>query len=791
MLLSRLIVLSFLLMPLHLFAQAFYALKGTVSDTENNLLPGATVFIHELNTGTTTDVNGKFEFLTIKPGSYHIHIYYTGFETAVREFKIIKADESFHISLKPTSLELKAFVIEESTLNIDNEERSMSVEVINREFIQKNTGTSFARTLEKIPGISSISFGTGISKPVIRGMSFNRVAVTENGIKQEGQQWGADHGLEIDQYNVDRVEIIKGPASLIHGSDAMGGVINIRPPVLPHENTLSSSVLLTGATNNNLLGTSAMVAGNKAGNSLRCRLSHQQYSDYKVPADSFTYNNYKLPIYEGRLKNTSGIENNFSTTAGIQRNWGNSTLTFSLFDQHAGLFSGAHGIPRAYELVHDGDYSNVDVPAQKTRHHKLIFNTNLLIRENWLIIDLGLQKNHRQELSLPHAHGKNPTANGNIELDLALQTYSGNIRYQIDKTDKLSRIFGLSGNFQQHQRGGFLFLLPDFTTGNIAGFVFQKYKFSSSLFFNAGLRYDQTVVRINEFLEPVYEDQSSVHHYITRNHNINRNFGNFSGGVGLSWIPSESWNLKLNAGSSFRSPAPNELASNGIHNGAFRHELGDSLLESERGYQLDLGLSWHNENFMYSFTPFFYYFDNYIFLSPSSKFSTLPEAGQIYKFIQTEAISTGGELKTDYHISKALHFGITGEWVFAHDVRTQYPIPFTPPLSAEIEAEYELESIKRAFDDLYFNFNIQTFAGQNRTARNEPKTPAYSLLNFSTGTYIKIKNQKLQLIFNLNNLTNKKYLNHLSRYRLLNLPEPGRNFRITLIIPFDYKIKAK
>ncbi len=782
--------LFFWLIPYLVFAQTSFILKGTVSDADINLLPGATVFIHELNTGTITDINGSFIFPKIKPGSYHMHIYYTGYETGVRTFKITNANEDLTIVLKSTSLELKAFVIEESTLNIDDKERSMSVEVINREFIEKNAGTSFGHTLEKIPGISAISLGTGISKPVIRGMSFNRIAIAENGIKQEGQQWGADHGLEIDQFNVDRVEIVKGPASLIYGSDAMGGVINIRPPVMPHENTFSSSVLLNGATNNDLVGTSAMFAANKKGNILRIRMSHQNYADYRVPADSFAYNDYVLPIEGERLKNTAGIENNISIATGLLRNWGHSTITFSKFDQHSGLFPGAHGIPRAYKLQHDGDFRNIELPAQRTKHYKLISNSNLLIRENWLSIDIGFQQNHRQELSVPHAHGKGPTPENNLELDLLLQTYTANIRYQIEKTDKLNRVFGVSGNFQQHSRGGFQFLIPDYTSGNVAGFVFQKYKVNKSLFLNAGLRYDQTTLQIKEYLEPIYEDSASISGYNLRNNNINRNYGNFSGGVGLSWIPSEYWNIKFNLGSSFRTPSPNELASNGIHHGAFRHEMGDSALVSERGYQLDLGISWHKSDLYFSLTPFFYYFDNYIFLTPSGRFSTLIEAGQVYNFKQTQAITTGAEFKTDYHFSKAFHLGLTGEYVFAHDISAQIPLPFTPPFSAEVEAEYELES-KGNFEKTFFNLNIKAFSAQNYTARNEPSTPGYVLLNFSSGTNIKIKKQKIQMIFSINNITNRKYFNHLSRYRILNLPEPGRNFRITMIIPFEGKINNK
>ncbi|MBA3898852.1 MAG: TonB-dependent receptor [Bacteroidetes bacterium] len=775
--------------PATLFAEQKFSVSGTVRSTEGPTLPNATIFVHELNIGTTTDSEGYFEFLKIKPGSYHVHVYYTGYETAVKTFKVEDKPERLEIFLKPTSLELKAFVLEESILNIDNDERSIAVDVIDKNFIEKNASSSFAKTLEKLPGINSINLGTGISKPVIRGMSFNRIVVAENGIKQEGQQWGADHGLEIDQYNIERVEIIKGPASLIYGSDAMGGVVNIRPPVFPVDGTFASSVNLFGATNNDLLGTSLMAAGNKKGKIFRFRLTHQNYGDYKVPAESFNYNGYILPIVNGRLKNTAGNENNFTTAIGLNKNWGYSTVTLSVFEQHAGLFAGAHGTPRAYQLQHDGDYRDIGLPSQKTRHVKVMSNTNVLFKKNWLAIDLGYQNNNREELSLPHSHGVARVVESNLEHGLRLQTYTANIRYNIQNSERSSRTYGASGNFQEHKRDGFQFLLPDYTSGNMAAFVFQKYKAGEKLHLNAGIRYDQTFIHIYPYMEPVYESSGSSH-YVQKNSEQEKAFGNVSGGLGLSWLMNDALNFKANLGSSFRTPAPYELSANGIHHGAFRHEMGDSSLSSERGYQLDLGLHFHKKEFLASFTPFVNYFNDYIFLSPSGRFSPLPEAGQLYRFMQTDALLAGAEFKSDYHISQALHIGFAGEYVFSMDLLNHYPLPFTPPFSGELEIEYELDKIGNKLSKTFLNFSVKATSAQNFTGRNEPSTPGYFLMNINSGTAVKVKEYQFQVVFSVHNLANNPYFAHLSRYRVLNLPEPGRNFRISLFLPLtNYKSK--
>ena len=158
------------------------------------------------------------------------------------------------------------------------------------------------------PGVQAMDIGSGFSKPMIRGMGFNRVAVLENGIKQEGQQWGADHGLELDAFNVDAVNVMKGPASLLYGSDAMGGVIDIAPVQVPAENMLFGDVTLLGKSVNETIGASLMLGIKRNAWYTRLRYSEQRFGDYRIPADTIVYLTQKMPVYGRRLKNTAGWE---------------------------------------------------------------------------------------------------------------------------------------------------------------------------------------------------------------------------------------------------------------------------------------------------------------------------------------------------------------------------------------------------------------------------------------------------------------------------------------------------
>jgi iron complex outermembrane recepter protein len=596
---------------------------------------------------------------------------------------------------------------------------------------------------------------------------------------------GADHGLEIDQYEPERVEIKKGPSSLLYGSDAMGGVINILPPSLPQENTLSGSFLGAYKSLNNLYATSTMVEGNRNGIVSRVRFSSQDYGDYRVPADTFVYNRFVLPIYNQRLKNTAGQERNLTAMAGISKNWGYTTITLSNFNQRAGLFPGALGIPREYQLTDDGDPRNIDIPRQVTNHFKVIANANILFKQNWLELDLGYQQNIRREESNPHAHGRGPAPEGILALGLNLQTYSMNIKYHQQINGRMRTIYGIQSDYQLNRRSGFEFLLSDYTAGSIGSFIYQEFDFNSTFTFNGGIRYDYGYRNIDGYSEPVYADPETIIGHNTRTGNFNRNFRNFSGATGISWYPSHEFNAKLNLGSSFRMPTAPELSANGVHHGTFRHEMGDSTLTTERGWQADLNLTYHTETFHFSFTPFYNYFNQFIYLSPTGRFSTLPEGGQVYQHRQDNAIFTGFELSADYHIFKELHFHTGVEYVWNYNLNTRLPLPFTPPFSILGELEYTLPFQSNSFSDAFVGIFAQRFAAQDRVDRNELPTPGYTLFNFSSGFNFRVKEQPFNFLFSIQNLGNTRYLNHLSRYRLLNLPEPGRNFTITLKIPLS------
>lgn len=762
-------------------------LKGTVKDAQNNAtLEGALVYIHESGNHALTDSKGMYILTGIRTGNYHLHVEQYGYQAWSGMVKVDSSVTEFNTFLKPSPIELKQVVIGGEELKTGEQKFTQPVEVADKEFLEKNYGNTFSETLEEIPGINALNTGVGISKPVIRGMTFNRVIVNDQGIKQEGQQWGLEHGLEIDQFAVQNVEIIKGPASYIYGSDGIGGVINILPPSLPQQKNVSGEVLSVYRNNNNLLGLSSMIEGRTTQNWFRARYSHQEYGDYSVPADSFDYLGFTLPIADHSLKNTAGRINNFTLSSGKVSNWGKITATGSIFRQKAGFFSGAIGIPRADDLKPDESTRDIDLPYQQINHYKFILNSEIALGNHWLETDLGYQLNIREEHSPPHIHIPNaPTPDSDLAHRWDLHTFSFNTRYHQSIGDSIKIVTGFSFQGQKNNRKGFEFLLPEFSSLNPGIYGFLQYDLQKSLTLNAGLRADLYNVNTRKHLQPVYNSDTTLIAYDLRAPELSRSYFNWSGGVGLSWYPNERVNVKINAGKSFRVPTAAELTVNGVHHGSFRHEKGSAELSPESGYQFDLVLSKEYKKVLIKSTPFFNYFKNYIFLRPTVEFSPLPDAGQIYQYSQSEVIHSGYELMAEYHPVKKLHLSFTSEYVYTYNINTSLPLPFIPPLSLKAEVEQSYTGKKKLTKEGFFGLETNYFAGQYRTDRNEKPTPGYFLVNILSKHEISVLKQEIQVFFRINNLFDVRYLKHLSRYRLLNLPEPGRNFIVTVKIPIE------
>ena len=778
-----------------LFVGSSYGqISGFIFDEDKNTLPGATVLLLPDSLLTATEQDGQFKFSSdLSEGTYQLVVSFIGYAPDTVAVKVKNGrSKIIDIRLRSSSTLLPTFEVTEEHAK---QEETLHTEHIHEDFFQKNLQGAFAKSIEKLPGISAINVGVGIAKPVIRGLSANRIIVNHQGIKQESQQWGSDHGLEIDQFDVERVEIIKGPGSLQYGSDGLGGVINIMPGKLLPKNSFDGSVLGVHKTNNDHWGGSARLAINVDDWFVAARYSRQDFADYRVPATTFVYNDFELPIFNERLKNTAGDEQNLSISAGINRSWGITRLLFSHYSLDAGLFSGAVGIPRSYALNHDGNYRDIDVPRQAVDHYRASLNQTFFFGSDHLTFDVGFQRNLRREFSEPDFHSiplsQLEDPNDKLAIELELRTFSIATHYEHRFRMDWKNIYGGNVQWQHNQRGGFEYLLPDFRTFRGGLFTITEKELQDNWLVNGGLRLDIGHNETEFFKQYVWDSNENKTDSLISPATDDL-FFNWSASLGSNLtLQDGKWVLKANFGKSFRVPYPAETVSNGIHHGTFRHEVGTPDLKSEHGYQLDLSADWDFEKFTGGIALYFNYFDNYIYLGPTfpARFSPLPEAGQIFRYRQDDAIYTGFELQWDWEFLPHFTLHQAVDYVQSYNPKTKLALPFTPQPSVRTDLRFALDE-KNWLEDFYIEIGHQfhfAASGRLRVDRSERATPAYQLWGIGIGADLHFGGQVIQLSCQVQNFFDTSYLAHLSRYRLINVPEQGRNVVMTVKVPFGGK----
>jgi len=786
------------------FGQNNYSIKGNVVDENNYALSGANIKLFPVERGVTSDNQGKFSISNLEKGLYVIEISFIGFKTHVDSI-FLSEDKTYDVQLKSASMSLQEFVITDNYNKIRQKEESLNIEIVNDQYLKQNLSGSLMKSLERLPGVSTNDIGAGQSKPVIRGLGFNRVVIVENGIKHEGQQWGSDHGLEIDQYAIDNVEVIKGPSSLMYGSDAIGGVIDMKSKNIPMENSFGGSVDLSGKTNNDFLGTSIYLYGRKNWFFADIRATILDYGDYKVPTDSVDIYSYKAALYKNHLRNTAGKELNLNGSFGVDFHHFYSRFFVSSVNNHSGFFANAHGLePRNVDArFHDKDSRDINYPYQEVNHFKVINKSVYVWRDFLFESNFGFQRNYRQEWSQYVSHGFMPANfpdslnfNADLEREYEKYIYSENLKVSYQMNDKTNFIIGLNSDFQDNRIGGRGFIIPAFKQITVGGFAFVKHGISKKSIIQTGLRYDYGNINTHDYFDwyssPTIINGDTTLQNLKRADGINRSFGNISWSIGYNYNP-KRWSLKANFGKSFRMPIAKELAANGVNYHHFSYEVGNSNLSPEISYQLDLGVEFSSAKFAIGATPFVNYFSNYIFLNPTFEHDRLYGNGnQIYKYTQSEVFRYGGEIHSHYQLFKQLQFGVMLEYVYSLQLsgdKKGYTLPFSPPTSAILNVKYQKQRLS-FLENLYFSVDLKITASQKNIVPPEEITQGYQVVNISVGSDLKIKNQKINVSIQLQNIFNTKYFNHTSYYRLINVPDPGRNLIINISIPFSGKIKT-
>lgn len=749
--------------PVLSFATEVAEFRGKVVDASNQApLPGATIYITDLKAVTVTNSEGEFILKNMPAkGRFLLEVRFVGYKTQAVSVDLA-SQSNLTISLSPSIIESAEVVITGSPFSSNNKSNSLSVVTVGKTKLTQSAGTNLIDAIAKIPGVSQVSTGGAISKPIIRGLGYNRVLTMVDGAREEAQQWGDEHGIEVDQFSAARIEILKGPASLLYGSDALGGVINVIDDLVPAPGVHNGSFISSYSTNNGLMGSSLMLQGNDAGFVYRGRASYKN-------AYGFGYKDATVP-------NSGFNELNFNGMLGLNKSWGYSHLTFSRFHTNIGLVEEGPDSQGNY-LNEDGDVISqsqakerrLGLPFQDITHYRAALNSNFILGKGQLKTVFAFQSNLRKEFEETMQEPG---------LDLNLKSYTYDVKYNFPDLGSWQPAIGIQGMYQENVNRGEEFLIPDYNSNNIGAFVYLKRNFSKGAI-NAGLRYDYKKINgkdLNFDGEQVFTG-------------FNNDFSNLSGSLGFAFEVAKDLVFKGNAGSGFRAPNIAELGANGRHEGTFRYEIGNSNLKQETSVQFDLGLEYTAQSITFGLNAYANRIFNYIYPGNFND-ETIPFANEdgsteilpVYRYVQTNADLLGGEASVDIHPVKSLHFENSFSYTRGLNRATDAPLPFIP--AATINNEIRFEPSIKGLADTYIKVGVTNAFKQARFDSFETQTNGYTLLDAGIGTSIATRKGMFNIWITGQNLLNKEYYNHLSRYKPAGIYNPGRNVTFGISVPF-------
>ncbi len=765
---------------------------GIVTDASTGKpLSGVSVYITDTRSGTSTNAKGEYFIANIPEGIHLVEFSHVGYNTYAEQISI-KGDTKKDISLSESVVENNAVIVTGVSRASQLKKVPFQVSVLRKEELQQTTSTNIIDAITRKAGVSSLATGPAISKPVIRGLGYNRVLTMNDGVRQEGQQWGDEHGIEIDEASVSKIEILKGPASLVYGSDAMAGVINIITNVPVSMNTIKTNIGSNYQSNNKLRSLYGSIAGNING------FSWNAYSTVKAAAD------YKNK-YDGNVFNSKFNEKNIGGYVGYNGSWGFSHLLFSNFNLKAGLIEGERDSTGKFvKPIGNGQLAEANsedfnsttpfIPYQNIHHVKIASDNNFKLGDNNLTLNVGYQQNKREEFG----DIDNPKTQ-NLFFDLKTVTYAAQFHLRENKGWKPS--IGISGMNQTNTNKGIEQLIPNYNLTDFGLFVFTE-KDIDKLTISGGVRYDTRNINVKKLLDETGAAKGDA---------FTKNFGNFSGSAGLAYEVNKNVNLKLNIARAFRAPSIPELASNGAHEGTIRYEYGDANLKSEVSTQMDASVELNNEHVSLILAGYVNNFNNFIFyrkLSATAGGDSLVDVGgnflTAFKFDQRKASLAGVEATLDIHPHPIdwLHFQNTFSYVrgsLKEAIERTKNLPFIPAPKLLTELRGDFKKIGKNVSNFYVKVELDNTFKQTSAFTafgTETATPGYSLINAGIGADIIVKGiAKFTINFSANNIADVAYQSHLSRLKYaaenvatgrMGVFNMGRNFSVKLNVPLVF-----
>ncbi|UAY54348.1 TonB-dependent receptor [Arachidicoccus terrestris] len=799
------------------FSVDYRRISGIVKDAGNNRpLAGASIKILESAKGVVTDQNGVFSIdVANDPSDVKVVISSTGYKT---DTLMLCSTVAFHTLF----LEQVAGTLTDVTVRTDRQkelrENPVAITSVPALKIDRTLQSNIIDVLVKnVPGLNAVKTGPNISKPFIRGLGYNRVLTLYDGIRQEGQQWGDEHGIEIDPYGLQKAEVLKGPVSLIYGSDALAGVVSLIP-FRPKDQTGNIRGRLTSEyqQNNGLIG-----------NGIRLYSSNRNW--YFLGAGSYRMaKNFQNPV-DGRVYNTNFKEASATVSLGHTGANGKSTINLTLFNDRQGIPDGSRdSLTRKFtKQIYEGDRDNIkDRPVvsdqqlnsyrlsplhQRIQHYRIYSNNQYKLRHGEVEASIAWQQNIRQEFS-------HPTITDQAGMYVRLNTLNFGFKYTLPVWQNLDLTIGVNGMNQGNKnKDATDFPIPDYRLWDIGSFIFSKWKYKHFTF-SGGIRYDHRHIDG----KPLYTvknqytgfDKTTDHPdaKATRQFSrFNKSFHGLSLSLGSTYTFNSHISLKANIARGYRAPNITELAANGLDPGAHIIYKGNMNAQPEFSFQQDLGMDMEYSAFSGSISVFNNYINHYIYLTELSNDGaplTDAQGNKTFQYQQAGAHLYGLELTANIHPRSlkglswnnnlSITYGANTSHLYENKGTLGRYLPHIPPVSWLSNITQIVSLQNKVFRCLTFMTELDYHGSQNRFLglyNTETATPSYTLVNIGTGVSLQCNGrQRIELQVAINNVMNTTYQSHMSRLKYFEyysfspthrygIYGPGRNICIKIIFP--------
>jgi iron complex outermembrane receptor protein len=762
--------------PIGGMAQSDCALsfEGTVVDAQSGEpLSFGTIFFKEPDKGAVTDEKGRFQVKSLCPGTYTVVCSFLGYASGTMTL-VLSQNTTYKFRLQPetkTIQEVEVTGQKEKTLGLATQVQA----VIKDEDLIKTRGATLGEALVSIPGVYVLQTGPSIFKPVIHGLHSNRILIFNNGVRQEGQQWGSEHAPEIDPFIATKLAVLRGAASLRYGSDAIGGVISVEPAPMPQMRGISGEVNVVGATNNRMGVVSGIVQG-----AFDRRLKGLSW---RAQGTLRRAGNSKTPHYY--LENTGFQEINFSTALSYRHDRFGADAYYSEFDTKLGIFTGSSAetvsdlqaaIDRPRPITPSYFGYAINRPFQTVKHELLkadAFNT--FANGGRLDLVFARQVNVRSEYDYVPLNGAQTP-----ELYLRLITHTLDAIYQFRSRGRFSATAGFNGITQGNVRM-YQILIPNFRTWG--GGVFYTGRWTTErLRIEGGMRYDYRWTR-------AYMLDNTTVTVVTPTFR----FQHVTGAIGSEYNLKDNLSWNVNIGTAWRAPSVSELLSNGVHQSAVDYEEGNPNLKLERAYNASTSLHYHGKRVHGEVGVYNNIIDGYIFLKPSGTFiHTSRGAFPLFNYTQVNARFRGIDAAATVRVIDSLTYTTKVSMLYAWNYTIHDYLQLIPANRYENSLRYGFGDLG-ALKQFYLGVAEVYVARQRRVPTDppppaapndfKPPPPGYALLNASLGFMFPLAKHMATVSLTAANLLNLAYRDYMDRFRYFN-DEPGRNFTVRLRVPF-------